>query len=262
VELIEPGASVEQVDAILFDLDDTLYDQQRWLDGAWAAVAEAARPYEVVPDRFLAALHAVAAEGSDRGRIIDRALARIGAHGVPIRPLVLAFGSYDAPPLDCYPGVVDALASLRRRVAVGLVSNGNPRIQHSKLHSLGLAEAFDVVVLSDAMGREYRKPHPAPFTFALESLHVPPARAVYVGDRPEVDVLGAANAGMRAIRVRTGEYAKDPDHPAPWAAVPDAFEAIRFVQPFLARIDDDWADAEPTPRRRSTGAGLASRTTW
>jgi HAD superfamily hydrolase (TIGR01549 family) len=244
VDVIDPGAGVEAVDpgavetvaAVLFDLDDTLYDQRSWLAGAWATVAKAARPYGVDPEALLRALVEVAAEGSDRGKIIDRALAGVGAEGVPIAALVHAFNSYDAPALPCYPGVVEMLADVRSRVPVGLVSNGRPRIQHSKLLSLGLAEAFDVVVMSDAMGRQYRKPHPAPFRAALESLDVPAKRAVYVGDRPQTDVAGANAAGMRAIRVRTGEYAETPDHPKPWATAGDVVEATRLLEPFLPAV--------------------------
>lgn len=50
--------------------------------------------------------------------------------------------------------------------------------------------------------------------------------ALYVGDRPDKDVAAAAAAGMRAVRVRTGEYARRPDDPQPWATAPDVGAAI------------------------------------
>src|SRR5207302_2084131 len=39
--------SVDVIEAVLFDLDDTLYPQKQWLDGVWEAVASAARGYGV-----------------------------------------------------------------------------------------------------------------------------------------------------------------------------------------------------------------------
>src|SRR5207244_3424117 len=119
------------------------------------------------------------------------------------------FRAYAPATLSCIPGARAAVEQLRANggMVVGLVTDGDVAIQHSKLAALGLADVFDVVVFSDALGREYRKPHPAPFRAALRAVDVSPSRAVYIGDRPDKDIVGAHRAGMRAIRVHTGEYA-------------------------------------------------------
>jgi len=211
--------------AVLFDLDDTLYDQATWLTGAWDAVAAAATP-RVEPRSLRAALRAICAQGSDRGSIIDRALAHVGHADVAVAPLLARFRSHAPPRLTPYSGVVDALEALRCQVATGLVSDGDPTIQRNKLRALGLESHFDIVVFSDELGRELRKPSPVPLLAALVALGVDPRDAVHVGDRPDKDVAAAVAAGMRAIRVRTGEYAARPDDPQPWATAPDAVSAI------------------------------------
>jgi putative hydrolase of the HAD superfamily len=220
--------------AVLLDLDDTLYPQASFLDAAWTAVATAAAPYGVDPAALQAALTGVASEGSDRGRIIDRALARIGAATVPVEPLLAAFRACAPARLPPFPGVGQALSALRRRALTGLVTDGEVSGQRAKLRALRLEDAFDVVVYSDDLGRACRKPHPAPFQRALAALGVPAAAAVMIGDRPDKDVAGAAAAGLRAIRVRTGEYADRPDEPAPWRSASDAVAAIELLQPALA----------------------------
>ncbi len=229
------------IGAVLLDLDDTLYAQAEWLSGAWDAVCAAASHCTDVR-ALRAALSAVAAEGSARGMIIDRALARAGAVDVAVGPLVEAFRRYNAPSLTPYPGAVPALASLRAQVPVGLVTDGDPVIQRSKLRSLCFDAAFDVVVFSDELGRDRRKPHPAPFRLALDRLQVTPAQAIYIGDHPEKDVLGPLAAGIRAIRVLTGEYGGVPSLAAPWATAPDVVSAIELA---ADRLRD--ADA-PNPR--------------
>jgi putative hydrolase of the HAD superfamily len=216
--------------AVLFDLDDTLYEQAEWLGGAWSAVAKAAAALGVDPAALESALVSVCADGSDRGRIIDRALARVGAAGTSLAPLLDAFNSYSPRCLTLYPGVREALSSLRRELPIGLVTDGDVRIQRAKLRALGLSEAFDVVVLSDAIGRQWRKPHPSPFGAALAALDVAAEEAIYIGDSPEKDVAGAAAAGMRAVRVFTGEYASHPDSPVTWRSAADAVEAIELVR--------------------------------
>ncbi len=91
-------------------------------------------------------------------------------------------------------------------IKLALVTDGDPPLQAAKLAALGLAGRFAVVVYCDELGgRSARKPATAPFLAALEALGVSASRAVYVGDRPDKDVAGATAAGMRAVRVLTGE---------------------------------------------------------
>jgi putative hydrolase of the HAD superfamily len=222
-----------RIDAILFDLDDTLYPQAAWLDGAWEAVAAAGARLGIPKARFYHELVAIAAEGSDRGRVIDRALERISRPSVPVPPLVEAFRRYEPASLLPYPGVRESLAYLSSRLPIGVVSDGDPDIQRSKLRALRFQNAFDVVVMSDELGRSHRKPHPAPLIRAAKTLRVEPVRCVYVGDRPEKDVAAARAARMRAVRVRTGEYAWAPDVPVPWHTARDLRGAIDRLRPFF-----------------------------
>jgi putative hydrolase of the HAD superfamily len=211
--------------AVLFDLDDTLFEQATWLSGAWDAVAGAA-PDDVDRDRFRSALGDICAEGSDKGAIIDRALARVGRSDLAVAPLLAAFRSHAPRALSPYPGVIEAIESLRGTVALGLVSDGDPTIQRNKLHALGLGSAFDIVVLSDELGREHRKPSPVPLLAALVGLGVEARATVYIGDRPDKDTAAANAGGIRAIRVSTGEYASRPDDPQPWATAPGVAAAV------------------------------------
>jgi putative hydrolase of the HAD superfamily len=215
--------------AVLFDLDDTFYPQAEWLRGAWRAVAKRAAALGLDPDALESALLSICAEGSDRGRIIDRALASLGAPETPVASLVEAFRAHAPRSLTPYPGARAALDRLRGDVAVGLVTDGDIAVQRAKLRALGLGEAFDVIVLSDALGRRFRKPHPAPFEAALAALGTRPQEAVYIGDRPDKDVAGAAAAGVRAVRVFTGEYASARGTHEPWASAPDVVAAIELV---------------------------------
>jgi len=221
------------VQAVLFDLDDTLYLQATWLRGAWAFVAETAYAVSGLdPDPLLASLVAIAGEGSDRGRIIDRALLAVGAEGVDPMPLVQAFKAYRSGPLEPLPGVRSRLSELRRLMPIGLVTDGDPVLQRSKIESLGLSDAFDTIVLSDELGRKHRKPDPRPFTVALGALGVSARNAVFVGDRPDKDIVGAQAVGMTTIRVLSGEYAAM-ECAVPTVAASDVCAAIDLAFPCL-----------------------------
>ena len=230
------GAGVnfpETVRGVTIDLDDTLFPHSAFLSRAWSAVAAAGAAAGLPEQRFFDALMSECARGSDRGGIIDRAVAMVGAPNEVVPGLVATFRAFAPDRLAPYPGAVEALSALRRLVPVACVTDGDPGLQRAKLRALRLEDAFDAVVISDELGREYRKPHPAPFLFALDLLGVPASDAVHVGDRPEKDVAGPAAAGMAgAVRVRQGEYAEVPDDadgPTPLVTVLAVNEALRLI---------------------------------
>lgn len=175
---------------------------------------------------FRLALASAAGGGSARGRIIDRALAAVSGPPQIVEQLVAVF-RHHRQPLYLSSANSAVLTDLAARVPIGLVTDGDPRIQRAKLAGLGLADAFAATVFSDELGRDRRKPHPSPFLLALSRLGVLSQHAVFVGDRPETDMGGALGLGMPAIRVRTGEYAAVPDVAGTWPSVEDLAAAHR-----------------------------------
>jgi HAD superfamily hydrolase (TIGR01509 family) len=229
---------VAELRAVTIDLDDTLFPQSSWLEGAWTAVASAAMPYGIHPSALLPALIACAAEGSDKGGIIDRALAATGidpGHAASVLPALLAaFSGWAPESLELYPGAQEALERLRSAgLTTTIITDGNPQIQRAKMAALRLEPLVDHIVISDEIGgRATRKPSPAPFLRALSLCGTSASETVHIGDRPAKDVAGAAAVGMRCIRVRTGEYAETPDGAgtlAPWQTAATFAEAVLLM---------------------------------
>lgn len=227
------GAGERPVRALVLDLDDTLFPQAAWLAGAFDSVADAALRRGLDRSRLRAALDEALAAGSDRGDTIDRALSAAGLPGEDAGPLVEAFRSYVPARLEPYPGVAAALERLAAAVPLALVTDGYVPGQQAKLAGTGLERWFTVVVYSDAAGREWRKPSPRPMVEAVSRLGATAAETVAIGDRPDKDVAAAHAAGMRAVRVRTGEYRHRPDLPGTWRSVDSFPQAVRAVEPLL-----------------------------
>jgi len=87
------------------------------------------------------------------------------------------------------------LARLAPCFRLGIVSNFDyAPTAHWILEREGIAPLFDAVVISEEVG--WRKPKPIIFEVALARLQVSPQEALFVGDRADIDVLGAKQAGL------------------------------------------------------------------
>jgi len=97
---------------------------------------------------------------------------------------------------DIRPGTRDILQKLGKRYQTGVISNADGKIA-DVLARCGIADCFSAITDSGLVGQE--KPHPGIFMAALESMRVPAASSLYVGDVYSVDYLGATRAGMQAV---------------------------------------------------------------
>ena len=89
------------------------------------------------------------------------------------------------------------LRRLARRYRLAVVSNFDyTPTALDILERAGVADLFDTIVVSDEIG--WRKPRRDIFDAALGRLGVRAAESLFVGDRADMDVLGAQHVGMDA----------------------------------------------------------------
>ena len=74
-------------------------------------------------------------------------------------------------------------------------------------------QMFEVIVVSDEIG--WRKPHPRIFEVTLKQLGIDPAEALFIGDRLDIDVDGAAESGLDSAWIDTGLQEWTPQHAEP-----------------------------------------------
>jgi len=94
------------------------------------------------------------------------------------------------------PGTQEFLDRLRKRYALGVISNADGKIA-AILEHCGIAQYFNSITDSGIVGCE--KPHADIFQAGLRSMNADPKQSLYVGDVYAVDYLGATGAGMQAI---------------------------------------------------------------
>jgi putative hydrolase of the HAD superfamily len=109
--------------------------------------------------------------------------------------------------LDVFPGVLEALAELKRRgYRMGLVSNCTVPREYclKELDRQGLAALMDFTIVSSAVG--YRKPSPVIYDAAVREAfpngqRPDLSRVLFVGDSPALDVIAPAAMGMKTALV-------------------------------------------------------------
>ncbi|WP_055585586.1 HAD family hydrolase [Peterkaempfera griseoplana] len=102
---------------------------------------------------------------------------------------------------DVLPAL-EALDALDGSLAHGVLSNSSVVHQERKLRRLGLRDRFSCLLCSAELG--FAKPDPRAFAAACEALGLPPHQVAYVGDRLDLDALGARDAGLHGIWLDRG----------------------------------------------------------
>jgi len=199
-------------EAVLFDLDDTLYPYPPCNEAGKQGAFEAARNlgYDLNREAFDAMYRAGRREAkrdtggtaASHGRVLyfKHALRERTGEPRPEDALVLtdAYWSAYRDAMEPFPDTESTLTELREAgVSVGITTNLTTRIQLTKLRTLGIGDHIDALVTSEEAGRE--KPGSVMFTLSLARLGSTPDEAVMVGDNVAADVGGANAVGLETV---------------------------------------------------------------
>jgi putative hydrolase of the HAD superfamily len=212
--------------AVVWDVDDTLFDYTtadregmrahlaaEGLLTALGPAQEALRRWREVTDlqwaRFAAGEVDFVTQRRDRIRLfLDRPGLTDGeADDWFTRYLAHYEAAWSLFP-DVLP-VLDALAASHRHA---VLSNSSLTVQDSKLRVLGVHDRFEAILCAAELG--VSKPDPGAFLAACEALSLAPHEVAYVGDHPEIDGRGAAEAGLLSVWIDRGGVYATVDPPA------------------------------------------------
>lgn len=210
------------IKAVLFDLDDTLYREYDFVEQAFRHVAEYLVKTGVrqTSDTLTCQMmERMKKEG--RGKIFDWLCVQYDLD-IPVQELVQIYRE-TKPVLALYPDGEEILAWLKKeRIKTGLITDGNASVQHCKIQALDLDRRMDVVLATYDLG--LTKPEPEVYAYCLDKLNCGPKEAVYIGDNPLKDFVGARKLGMHTVRI------KRPEGMHMERAAQPGYEADRSVQ--------------------------------
>lgn len=209
------------IKALLFDLDNTLYDYEICHKFAMKAVYNEFRKiykcdyeeFEKIYNEARQKIHLeLSGSASEHNRIIyfQRIFENL-KKSVSVDEILTLYDLYYKAffkKMKPYPYVVQSLKTLKKKYKLAIVTNLLSEIQLRKLKHLKLSKYFDVFVSSEEAGRE--KPHPDIYLLALHKLEVLAKEAIMIGDSNN-DIEGAKHLQMLALKF-VPEEKKDQDY--------------------------------------------------
>ena len=214
---------MHRIRAITLDLDDTLWeigpvirraesDLWDWLGAHYPAIGECFTP-ERVAELRKQVIDEHWHQNHDFRFLRKMVLSRMAVESGYDTDLVdQAFAVFDAARnrVELFPDVLPALTLLTEEYTLIAVTNGN-----ADLEQIGIRHLFDDVVTAVDAG--VAKPARPIFAEAVRRADVGVEETLHVGDHPEIDIAGAADAGLRTAWMNRVS-ADWPDHLTP----PDA----------------------------------------
>ena len=184
--------ALADVRGLVFDLDDTLFDQKDWIVRKLQLLWQQEQAWLPPQPDFLRAALQVLEEG-ERAQLLDRLCQRLDLPAGSAARLIDVYRSVLPQACHVYADVLPTLAQLRRGAyRLGLLTDNPAASQRQKLRVAGLGDCFDAVVLTGELG--HPKPHAAAFDAVASALKLPPESLVMVGDNPFRDSAGALAA--------------------------------------------------------------------
>ncbi len=196
------------IEAVLFDLDNTLIDfmlmKRKSCEAAIEEMVNAG--LKMSKKKAMKILFDLYGEkGIEYNRIFQEFLKKTMGE-VDYRILakgVVAYRRAQIAYVKPYPGTVKTLIGLKAKgMKLGIVSDAPSVNAWIRLVEMGIADFFDVVITFHDTGE--KKPSKTPFLKALEHLGVSPSKVLFVGDWPERDIAGAKSLGMKTAFAKYG----------------------------------------------------------
>ena len=203
-----------EFDAIIFDLDDTLYEEKTAKVKAEIHIAELLAPHLGGVASALWAIRQIKREVAieipdDPSRNLRRVwfwhlLKKHGIEGGKDRAQELEdlYWATMVEVIRPYGDVKLVLSLLADRFPLWIASNEHTDFSCQKLENLGLSSFFAGIITADAVGHE--KPDRRFYESVIEQVGAPAERLLFIGDDPLNDILGAKRTGMKTVRFRRG----------------------------------------------------------
>ena len=191
------------ITTVVFDLDDTLYDEIEYCKSGFKAVAGflAGLPDAPSAGLIFSSLWKQFTSGN-RTKTFNGALDELGISydDKRIGELLNVYRSH-TPKITLPQDSREVLCRLREKYTLALLTDGFLPGQKLKVQSLGIEKFFKCIVYTEQLGREFWKPSLAGFQKIMQIINVKPENAVYIADDEKKDFIAPNKLGFQTIQL-------------------------------------------------------------
>ena len=198
-----------KIRAIIFDLDDTLYDCSGTLvvRGRKHVAKTIARLINCPEDEAYQLQLDMEEKYGVKANIYEKIVTLYNLPSTYAQELLEEFVHIDISDITVFPDVIDTLIQLKTRgYKLILVTSGDKQIQGKKIDALGLNNRrFDDVVIT---GRNKEQSKKACFHEIMKRYDLQPEEVICVGDKIDDELTASKSLGMVTIMFEHGRHYK------------------------------------------------------
>jgi len=222
---------MESLKGVVFDMDDTLYPENAYVQSGFRAVSIWLSTHGWVQEEqafeFLWRGHLEERRGNTFDSLME---AFPGLNHVTELPELVQIYREHPPVIAMFPAMEALLKALKTKgIPTALISDGRHAVQTRKIAALGLQDLIDEIFLTDTWGSNFWKPHQRAYQEAEQALRLHASDLVYVADNPLKDFQTPKALGWRTL----------------WAAFPERVHIYTGAEPgttALAKTPQEAAD--------------------
>jgi putative hydrolase of the HAD superfamily len=189
---------------LIFDLDDTLYDEITFVYSGFKAVASFLHIACGIDETIVFNDCVSELNQNGRGHIFDVLLKKHNIHAKHLVKKCISVYRLHSPNITLNTDATNFLTSFTGPKYV--VTDGNRLVQGNKAKALYLNRYVKKVFVTHAYGLKHSKPSPYCFQKISEIEKVPYEQCVYIGDNPKKDFVNIKKLGFKTIRIVQGMF--------------------------------------------------------
>ncbi|MGV8812469.1 MAG: HAD family hydrolase [Gelidibacter sp.] len=178
---------VDNNTVVVFDLDDTLYNELDYLKSAYKSIAQL-----LEPDEWRLLYSKMFSLYRSKINVFEYAA---NTYNIEVKLLIEMYRNHK-PNIQLFDGVLDVLEAIKSKNGkIGIITDGRSKTQRAKIESLGILNYIDKIIISDEIG--FEKPCFANFQAIEKSLTG--TIYYYISDNLKKDFIAPNSMGWKSV---------------------------------------------------------------
>lgn len=178
---------VDSNSVVVFDLDDTLYNELDYLRSAYSEIAK-----KLQPDSWEALFLKMFSQYRVQKNVFEILSSK---YQVPISELLELYRNHN-PDIKPFAGVLELLKRIKKKEGIiAIITDGRTNTQNRKIEALGIKSQIDKIVISEEIGTE----KPSEQNFLVVENAFSRKNHIYIADNCKKDFVAPNKLGWDSI---------------------------------------------------------------